>query len=144
MWLFQPLRMCILAGLCMFGLVFLVKEVESGVMGARPRQKGFPYSSLRNLGRRPPKTSLQRKPQKTPKKSVNSPFSPKTSVQIITEYDDSYNTCDHGRKKNYGISGNNAIWVNDGCRAKFLICYEKGNESTLCLTFLVQELKLFC
>lgn len=46
-------------------------------------------------------------------------------VRILNEYETSKDSCLVGRKKNFGII-DNSIWVNYGCRAKFLICYEKG------------------
>jgi len=45
----------------------------------------------------------------------------------MDEYEASNGQCTNGGKSNYGITKvGNSIWVNYGCRAKFRVCYEKG------------------
>ncbi|XP_045176914.2 lectin ADEL-like isoform X2 [Mercenaria mercenaria] len=51
-----------------------------------------------------------------------------TRVQVMKEYPSSYEKCNVGRRENFGIEDDSNIWVNYGCRAKFLVCYEKGKH----------------
>lgn len=62
-------------------------------------------------------------------------------VHILTEYDTSMGKCSASRKNNYGIINGNNIWVNDGCRAKFLVCYEKGQQHLISFKWCLQESK---
>ncbi|WAR03642.1 hypothetical protein MAR_010200, partial [Mya arenaria] len=54
-----------------------------------------------------------------------------TEVRVKTEYPTSKNKCNVGAKENFGIIGGSEIWVNYGCRAKFLVCYEKGETEPM-------------
>ncbi|XP_060587998.1 uncharacterized protein LOC132743495 isoform X2 [Ruditapes philippinarum] len=51
-----------------------------------------------------------------------------TKVQVLKEYTDSYGKCNVGKNENFGIYDGNNIWVDAGCRAKFLVCYDKGQH----------------